>query len=353
MMMQGNSYEMDVTVITLLDGLKHNYFNALNWNKDSFSPLGTAEFSIPLDSNMLKYWTGYYDIVIISAKLKNNKQNTNSKDYYQKIISEHSKNRSINAQTKYSKKQKEQIMKIFKQRIQNDEYNFSFIARTSQVHKKGANIVVKFEDVGWKFMQKMPTQFRQQYIAGQPVDDAFQAMCEFIGVEFAYSLNTLNEYTFANDGFSITKDNTTIEEVPNLIEDIVDDTAMDIQDDTLAELDKKLQQGKQQKNQQGNDTSLASSSVNSESQNNNSNKTKDVNKKKEEYGVDFESRIKDLFIGNTYYESDLTNIGFHYDAITIQPSNNTQSNQMQNVNSEESGGESGNNDPNNPQSDNN
>lgn len=327
-----SSYEMDVTVITLLDGLKHNYFSKLNWNKDSFGPLGTAEFIIPLDAEMLKYWTNYNDVAIISAKLKNNKQNTNSKEYYQRIVSEHIKNRSNQTQTKYSKKQKEQIMKIFKQRITDDEYNFSFIARASSINKKGANIVIKFEDIGWKFMQKVPDKFREQYIAGQSVDDAFQAMCEFMGVEFAYSLNTLNEYTFANDGFSITKDNTTIEEVPDLIEDIKDDTAMDIQDDTLEELDKKLQQTK-------NNPSSSTDSQNNDSQNN-TNQTKNIDKKKEEYGADFESRIKDLFIGNTYYNSELTNMGLYYDAITIQPTS-SQSSQMQNVDSENPGSESG------------
>ena len=235
--MSSVEYQMDLTVITLADGLKHNYFSYISWYKDNESPMGIGKLVIPLDSTMLKYWNNYYDVVIISAKLKNNKENTNSKDYYKKIIAERKKLKSTSKQTKYSKKQKDTLMKIFKQKVTNEEYNFSFIGRISNIHKQGQQATIELQDIGWKFMQKIPDDFRKQYIAGQPLDDAFQAMCEFMGVEFAYSLTILHDYTFGADGFSVTKNSETIEAVPNTLQEIKEDKTGILDADKIIVLD--------------------------------------------------------------------------------------------------------------------
>jgi len=319
-------YEAELTVITLLDGLKHNYFSKITWDKDNFSPLGSAQIILPTNDTMFNYWTTYYDILVISAKIKN-KQNTNTKEYYQKIISERTQTIVSQSKTKYNKQQKEALMKIFKQRIQNDEYNFSFIGRVARTHRKGKKLIIDLEDIGWKFLQYVPDEFRKKYVAGQPVDDAFQAMCEFMGVEFAYSLDFLNEYTFGSDGYSITKDNKTIETVPNLFEEIKNQPKEEngktpnTEDEELNKLNKKLaklkKQGKKKEAQ-----SLASEILNKKRESSSSGPSNNIanqSEKKKKYETEFESKIKDLFIGNAFYDSELTDTTFHYDAITIQP----------------------------------
>lgn len=331
-------YEMELTVITMTDGLKHDYFSYISWYKDNYSPLGTGRLVMALDSAPLKYWYNYHDVVVISAKLKNSKQNTNSKDYYKKIISERTKNQATQKQTKYSKQQKETIMKIFKQKITDDECNFSFIGRVSEINKRGQKVIIELEDIGWKFMQHVPDDFRKKYIAGQTVDNAFQAMCEFMGVEFAYSLNALGEYSFGSDGFSIVKDSQTIEKVPNLLQEIQDDKtevmdASKITEDVESAKLAKKQKKTSKKNEDSSDKSIASSAVNSKKQESSSGPSTNVEDAEEKlkHAIDFESRIKDLFIGNTYYNSDLTNLTFDYGAITVQPKTTSDSSTMKKV----------------------
>ena len=77
--------------------------------------------------------------------------------------------------------------------------------------------IIHIEDIGWKFLQKVPKEFRDTYIANQSLDKAFQAICEFLGVEFAYSIEDLSEYTFGADGYSITKDGQVVEDVETIL----------------------------------------------------------------------------------------------------------------------------------------
>ena len=109
-----------------------------------------------------------------------------------------------------------------KKELTNDEYNYSLICKISKLRHKGKKIIIYFEDLGWKFLQKVPSEFRQTFIAGQPLDKAFQAICEFLEVDFAYSIETLHEYKFESDGYSVTKDNETIENVPNTIQNLTE-----------------------------------------------------------------------------------------------------------------------------------
>ena len=73
--------------------------------------------------------------------------------------------------------------------FRHDEYNYSFIGKVYRFKQIGQTFVIYLEDLGWKFVQKVPDEFRKTYIAGQTLDDAFQAICEFMGVDFAYSID--------------------------------------------------------------------------------------------------------------------------------------------------------------------
>ena len=189
---QSRNMQVDVQVITLDDNLNHPYFTSIDISKDNLSPIGIAKIIAPYDNQISKYWTVYTGIVILSFNLKElQQQNTNSSMFLQAHeLSEH---------------------------INNDEYNYSFICKVSKLKEKGKTIIVYLEDLGWKFLQKVPQEFRMQYIAGQPLDKAFQAICEFLGIEYAYSIEKLQEYNFGADGYSIEKEGQVIETVETVL----------------------------------------------------------------------------------------------------------------------------------------
>lgn len=319
-----NDYLIDIKVITMDDNLEHNYFSYIAWNNDNSYPIGNASLVTFFDNNTIKYWKRYKGIVVISAEMINDtKINTNSSNY-QNIITEHYKKKIKNQQLlnklkkqelkKENKKKhhtEDEVSKIPKNnRIINNEYNFSFIGTVRKPHQRGRELIIELEDIGWKFSQYVPKEFRNKYIANQKLGDAFQAICEFMGVDFAYSIDELNQYTFGADGYSIQKDGKTIERNPTIEEEFEKET-------------NKEETKKEDK----------------------------INQFQEE----FETKIRDLFIGNTYYESDLTTNLLNYNQITIQPSASTSSqiSEVDDKKEEESDNDDNNNQNNNDNNDNN
>ena len=307
----GKNLQVDVQVITLKDNLFHPYFSLISISKDNLYPIGVAKMEAPYTPYISDYWIKYSDVVIISFNMMNlEQQNTNSLNFLE----------SNN----------------IKQRINNDEYNYSMICKVSRFKQEGNKFIIYYEDLGWKFLQKVPKEFRATYIAGQYLDDAFQAICEFLGVDFAYSIEDLHEYTFAADGYSIEKDGKTIEDVPSIlrewgpdkeeIEDELDDPLNENQG--LIDFKKQEEENNKQNNNSStnknnnnsinNDTSLNEDTENdeeSEDKKNEENLKEKINKYQEE----FDQKVLDLFIGNTYYESDLITPLMNYNAITITP----------------------------------
>lgn len=329
-------YTIDLTVITTADGLEHNYFSYVTWLKDNASPVGTATLVTAYMPNVLKYWNAYQDVVIISAKLANNKNNTNTTEYYSTIVNAHYQTQDAKHRINdkiYKRHHTQTPLGIPNQRLVNTDYNYSFIGKIDKVKQRGVEILITLKDIGWKFTQHVPKDFRDQYVANQYLDDAFQSICEFLSVEFAYSIKTLHEYKFASDGYSVTKDNETIETVPNTIQNIIEtetnkaisDSRYTMENDALNEYNKKQKQ-KQNKDDKKTDdiTSIASEVVNkasekiSTNQNNNNAEESNVDEKVKLYQADFHEKIRDLFIGNSYYDSDLITNVMNYDAITKQ-----------------------------------
>lgn len=283
-------------IITLKDNLTHPYFSSIDLSRDNSSPIGIAKFHAVYDQQIMDYWTKYDDVVVISFNISDvDRENTNSLNF--------SELNGLNG------------------RIQNDEYNYSFICKVSRLKQKGKEIIIFLEDLGWKFLQKVPNEFRQTYIANQYLDDAFQAMCEFLDVHFAYSIEDLHQFQFGADGYSITKDGQLIEEVQTILTTMVTDAsdAEDPLDDPIFEdqglFD--LLTGNEQETTE--DQSASTNQTLSE------NADASLEKKIQEHQEDFDKKIQDLFIGNTYYDSDLTHPVLDYGRITITPSSNNNS----------------------------
>lgn len=281
-------------IITLKDNLTHPYFSSIDMSKDGTSPIGIAKFHVVYDQQILDYWAKYDDIVVVSFDITDlNRENTNSLNF--------SESHELNG------------------RLQNEEYNYSFICKVSRVKQKGKEIIIFLEDLGWKFLQKVPVEFRQTYIANQYLDDAFQAICEFLDVRFAYSIEDLHKFQFGGDGYSITKDGEVIdsvqtiltEELPTLEEptDPLDDPIFE--DQGLFD----LLIGKTDTEQEDSNTNQPLTE----------NEDTSLEDKIEKYQEDFDKKILDLFIGNAYYDSDLVNPVLDYNRITITPTTDTNS----------------------------
>lgn len=326
--------ENDISVITVDDNINHTYCSKIRWDKDNFLPIGTAQLTMPYSKDIEQYWIKYSGIVVIHANLNSH---TNSVIASQlKVPDTISLNLKKYVDTEVDIDDKKRTL-----RFKNDEYNYAFIGKISRFKQVGKTFIIYLEDIGWKFLQKVPQEFRNSYIANQSLDDAFQAICEFMGVDFAYSIEDLSEYNFAADGYSVQKDGEIIETVPTILTEWVDNPEDDEEEDDEGGLDpdngfesetlKEVvdQQKNALRNQLSNNQSnksLNAQTTNSESVDNvidnnteEEQNTQSIQDKIEQYQQEFDDKIKDLFIGNTFYDSNTSDPILNYNNITITP----------------------------------
>lgn len=389
----GYNFKSDILVVTMDDNLKHPYFTNIEVNRDNVTPAGSCILTAPKEKELAQYWVNYFGTVIVSFKMQNIDQtNTNTEDYfnnvlvpaytkYQDKIEKKAREEALKAGKKYKEKERKQL----KQRLINNYYNFSFIGKISRIKEQGKNFIIYLNDIGWKFMQKVPKEFRNTYVAGQALDDAFQAMCEFMGVEFAYSIEDLNEYNFSADGYSIEKDGEVIEDVPQILkewsitaqeeeQEAKKKNNLNLLEDKpgLAEYNKN-NSNTQSINVGSSDTKISDTNSPiyktsnqqdptkkdspSKEESEKKDKEKSLKDKINEYQEEFDEKIQTLFIGNGYYPSELCTPILNYDSITIEPkaaqsnnnmnttnnNQNQQNNQQNNNNQNSSGSNSSNN----------
>lgn len=326
--------ENDISVITVDDNINHTYCSKIRWDKDNFLPIGTAQLTMPYSKDIEQYWIKYSGIVVIHANLNSH---TNSVIASQlKVPDTISLNLKKYVDTEVDIEDNKRTL-----RFKNDEYNYAFIGKISRFKQVGKTFIIYLEDIGWKFLQKVPQEFRNSYIANQSLDDAFQAICEFMGVDFAYSIEDLSEYNFAADGYSVQKDGEIIETVPTILTEWVDNPEDDEEEDDEGGLDpdngfesetlKEVvdQQKNALRNQLSNNQSnksLNAQTTNSESVDNvidnnteEEQNTQSIQDKIEQYQQEFDDKIKDLFIGNSFYDSNTSDPILNYNNITITP----------------------------------
>lgn len=326
--------ENDISVITVDDNINHTYCSKIRWDKDNFLPIGTAQLTMPYSKDIEQYWIKYSGIVVIHANLNSH---TNSVIASQLEVPD---TISLNLK-KYVDTEVDIDDKKRTLRFKNDEYNYAFIGKISRFKQVGKTFIIYLEDIGWKFLQKVPQEFRNSYIANQSLDDAFQAICEFMGVDFAYSIEDLSEYNFAADGYSVQKDGEIIETVPTILTEWVDNPEDDEEEDdegglnpdngfeseTLKEVvDQQKNALRNQLSNNQSNKSLNAQTTNSESVDNvidnnteEEQNTQSIQDKIEQYQQEFDDKIKDLFIGNTFYDSNTSDPILNYNNITITP----------------------------------
>ena len=326
--------ENDISVITVDDNINHTYCSKIRWDKDNFLPIGTAQLIMPYSKDIEQYWIKYSGIVVIHANLNSHPNSVIASQL--NIPDTISLNLKKYVDTEVDIKDNKRTL-----RFKNDEYNYAFIGKISRFKQVGKTFIIYLEDIGWKFLQKVPQEFRQSYIANQSLDDAFQAICEFMGVDFAYSIEDLSEYNFAADGYSVQKDGEIIETVPTILTEWVDNSEDEEEEDDEGGLDpdngfesetlKEVvdQQKKALRNQLSNNQSnksLNAQTTNSKSVDNvidnnteEEQNTQSIQDKIEQYQQEFDDKIKDLFIGDTFYDSNTSDPILNYNWITITP----------------------------------
>ena len=326
--------ENDISVITVDDNINHTYCSKIRWDKDNFLPIGTAQLTMPYSKDIEQYWIKYSGIVVIHANLNSHANSVIASQL--KIPDTISLNLKKYVDTEVDIEDNKRTL-----RFKNDEYNYAFIGKISRFKQVGKTFIIYLEDIGWKFLQKVPQEFRNSYIANQSLDDAFQAICEFMGVDFAYSIEDLSEYNFAADGYSVQKDGEIIETVPTILTEWVDNPEDDEEEDdegglnpdngfeseTLKEVvDQQKNALRNQLSNNQSNKSLNAQTTNSESVDNvidnnteEEQNTQSIQDKIEQYQQEFDDKIKDLFIGNTFYDSETSNPVLNYNNITITP----------------------------------
>lgn len=162
----------NITVITAEDNLIHNYFTSMDVSWDASNCLSTAIIKAPkMGTENTNYWTTYTGQLTVYAGYNfifdyvNGNSNPTEQD-------------AANSLVKY---------------WDNSGIKPFFRGEISRVKEFNNDIVIYVDSIGIRFQQKMPDEFRQAYIYNQNVRDAFQAICEFLGVKYICPPKTATE----------------------------------------------------------------------------------------------------------------------------------------------------------------
>jgi len=143
------------------DNKVHNYFFACDNFWDSRSCYSQIVLGFPKENHeKISYWTNYQDGLIYVYMGTDFAKETVRNDVFYDIKQAH---------------------KPF------------FIGTVSNVSEETDQISVIVSNIGKRFKTQIPDEFRQKYINNQNVRDAFQAICEFLGVYYICPPNVAPE----------------------------------------------------------------------------------------------------------------------------------------------------------------
>ena len=151
-----------ITVITATDNLIHNYFYDFEHIWDASNCVSIAVIKMPkMNTENINYWATYQGTVTVYGGYNfSSNVNTNSNDTEQATA-----NKLVELNS-------------------NADIKPFFRGVVSKIKEYSTYIDVYVDGIGIRFKQKIPDEFRQSYINNQNVRDAFQAICEFIGIDY-------------------------------------------------------------------------------------------------------------------------------------------------------------------------
>ena len=180
-----------VMVITSEDNLIHNYFYSFETSWDAGSCLQIAKIKMPkMGQENINYWSTYTGQLTIYIGYNFTFDHVNSNSYK----TEQAAAASV---TKY---------------WDNSDVKPFFRGEIDKIKEYQNDITIYVKNIGGRFQQEIPEEFRQSYINGQNVRDAFQAICEFLGVPYICPPKTVvdsagEEQTENNTGTDGTENN--------------------------------------------------------------------------------------------------------------------------------------------------
>ena len=141
----------EFVVITKADNLAHNYFHycEVYWDIGDCLSQAIIRFSKSNHTNT-NYWLKYEGDIWLYTGHDIHKDSKSNQEYYDLDVGEPP----------------------------------FFVGEVYDVQEYAYEFEVKIRSIGFRFKQSIPDDFRQAYINGQNVRDAFQAICEFLGVKY-------------------------------------------------------------------------------------------------------------------------------------------------------------------------
>ena len=177
----------NITVITAEDNLIHNYFTNMDVSWDASNCLSSAIIKAPkMNTENTNYWTTYTGQLTIYAGYNFTFDYVNSNSYS-------TEKDAANSLIKY---------------WDNSNITPFFKGEISRVKEKENDIVIYVDSIGRRFQQKIPDEFRQAFIYNQNVRDAFQAICEFLGVVYICPPKTVTDNGETEEDGEVTTDGT-------------------------------------------------------------------------------------------------------------------------------------------------
>lgn len=148
----------NIIVLAKRDNVTHNYFHYFELYWDARDCLSSIIIRMPkTDADNTKYWINYTgDIVLYMGDKDPDQQTTTNEN---------------NKQTVTNYWDLQGMKPIFQGEV-------------TRIKETKNELELHVDSIGVRFKQKIPEEFRQVYINGQNVRDAFQAICEFLGVKY-------------------------------------------------------------------------------------------------------------------------------------------------------------------------
>ena len=162
----------DIAIITAEDNLIHNYFYSYETSWDASNCLQMAIIKMPkVNQENVNYWatyTGQLTIYLGSNFVY---------DYVNK--------------TTHTTEQKaaQSLVKYW----DNSKIKPYFRGEVDHIKEYQTSMSIYVKNIGSRFQQKMPDEFRQKFVYNQNVRDCFQAICEFLGVQYICPPKTVTD----------------------------------------------------------------------------------------------------------------------------------------------------------------
>lgn len=161
-----------IMVITAQDNLIHNYFYSYETSWDATNCLQIAIIKMPkMNQENVNYWATYTGQLTI---------------YMGYNFTLDKVNQSTHAT-------EQEIANFITRYWDNSGVKPYFRGEVDKIKEYKNDIIIYVKNIGARFQQKIPEDFRQSFIFNQPVRDSFQAICEFLGVPFICPPQTVQD----------------------------------------------------------------------------------------------------------------------------------------------------------------